>query len=601
MSLGECTSRQLTDLVLRFLQRKRGIKWDGNVPANFKTDDNPPRALGRWINRQRSAHVKKKLKMEYVDKLTLLGLKWSVHERKYHEDGRGDELEDDEDIIPEHAISENAAQPPALVLSGVNLSTTAKQIPATVAVPAANAQLKPPPVETGKNNNCDIRPEQVSSGQMDVSDRISPSSQDTVKGNNKQTQLSSEAKDPGAKPLTEVVVKIKETANQIPAGTANTAASVPVELVAITPKAPAAIATDKIGATAVANVSVTFPSLSATSSSQAKLRVSQPELSGKAAETKGDSESAASEGATTKQDDSVENEASRGESKATGQDTENPTAAPVTVSLSINNSRETKSASKSQTQETSGATQGVDTTQAEQSASLPEEADLESKEGAKLETVREAEAATLKPEISSQRGAEATKDPKSSIETPSSQAAPESLAVSDKEDANSTNLPATAPTKATVANEATTSDEEMTSAPAANDIPEDGTSICTEERSKTAEERPDEFAEISTPSVAKEAPPREEDTLDGDAKQTTEVTPASYMSSTSQTMSTPKPKKGAKASKLAAEKGDSVKEPKGKTKGKSLAPRRTIPSRNSRVKDKPVEKRSTPRRSTRSR
>lgn len=55
--------------------------WDGNVPANFRTTDNPPRALGRWINRQRSAYTKRKLKKEYVDKLNSIGLKWSVHEK----------------------------------------------------------------------------------------------------------------------------------------------------------------------------------------------------------------------------------------------------------------------------------------------------------------------------------------------------------------------------------------------------------------------------------------------------------------------------------------------------------------------------------------
>ena len=54
----------------------------GNVPANYKTNDNPPRALGRWINRQRSAYVKDKLTAEYVEKLNLIGLKWSVHERR---------------------------------------------------------------------------------------------------------------------------------------------------------------------------------------------------------------------------------------------------------------------------------------------------------------------------------------------------------------------------------------------------------------------------------------------------------------------------------------------------------------------------------------
>ena len=57
-------------------------EWDGNVPANYKTTDVPPKALGRWINRQRTAHQKHKLKSEFVEKLNSLGLKWSVHERR---------------------------------------------------------------------------------------------------------------------------------------------------------------------------------------------------------------------------------------------------------------------------------------------------------------------------------------------------------------------------------------------------------------------------------------------------------------------------------------------------------------------------------------
>lgn len=83
-------------------QEKAHGKWDGNVPANYKTNDNPPRALGRWINRQRSAFMKKKLKKEYVDKLTNLGLKWSVHQRQgegMDDDDNGDdcEFEDEEE------------------------------------------------------------------------------------------------------------------------------------------------------------------------------------------------------------------------------------------------------------------------------------------------------------------------------------------------------------------------------------------------------------------------------------------------------------------------------------------------------------------------
>lgn len=56
-------------------------EWDGNVPANYKTNDDPPKALGRWINRQRSNYVKGKLKNEHIDKLSGLGLKWAVHDR----------------------------------------------------------------------------------------------------------------------------------------------------------------------------------------------------------------------------------------------------------------------------------------------------------------------------------------------------------------------------------------------------------------------------------------------------------------------------------------------------------------------------------------
>jgi hypothetical protein len=82
-------------------QEKEHREWDGNVPANFKTNDNPPRALGRWINRQRSSFQKNKLKKEYVDKLNTIGLKWSVH----HRQGEGEDL-DEEDDEPELSNAE---------------------------------------------------------------------------------------------------------------------------------------------------------------------------------------------------------------------------------------------------------------------------------------------------------------------------------------------------------------------------------------------------------------------------------------------------------------------------------------------------------------
>lgn len=50
--------------------------WDGNVPTTHKTKDG--KALGRWINNQRSAKSKGNLKDEREQRLVNAGLKWSV-------------------------------------------------------------------------------------------------------------------------------------------------------------------------------------------------------------------------------------------------------------------------------------------------------------------------------------------------------------------------------------------------------------------------------------------------------------------------------------------------------------------------------------------
>jgi hypothetical protein len=76
--------------------KKSGAQWDGNVTAHYRTNDNPPRSLGRWVNRQRSAYAKKKLKKEYAEKLTKLGLKWSVQQRLDGDDDDDDDDDDDE-------------------------------------------------------------------------------------------------------------------------------------------------------------------------------------------------------------------------------------------------------------------------------------------------------------------------------------------------------------------------------------------------------------------------------------------------------------------------------------------------------------------------
>jgi hypothetical protein len=51
-------------------------EWDGNVPTNYKTKDG--KALGRWINNQRSAKSKGTLKYDREEKLVDAGLKWCV-------------------------------------------------------------------------------------------------------------------------------------------------------------------------------------------------------------------------------------------------------------------------------------------------------------------------------------------------------------------------------------------------------------------------------------------------------------------------------------------------------------------------------------------
>jgi hypothetical protein len=50
--------------------------WDGNVPTTFKSKDG--KALGRWVNNQRSAKSKGVLKDDRENRLVNAGLKWSV-------------------------------------------------------------------------------------------------------------------------------------------------------------------------------------------------------------------------------------------------------------------------------------------------------------------------------------------------------------------------------------------------------------------------------------------------------------------------------------------------------------------------------------------
>jgi hypothetical protein len=80
---------EMYECLLRFVEERRKVEtkgmtekekkdwgWDGNVPTTYKAKDG--KALGRWINNQRSAKHKGSLKKDREVKLLRTGLKWSV-------------------------------------------------------------------------------------------------------------------------------------------------------------------------------------------------------------------------------------------------------------------------------------------------------------------------------------------------------------------------------------------------------------------------------------------------------------------------------------------------------------------------------------------
>jgi Helicase associated domain len=116
--------------------------WDGNVPANYKTHDN--RALGRWVNRQRSAFHKNKLKKDLVDKLNNLGLKWAVH-------SRADEM--DWTLAASNAVAtvsaaSNTTTTKCNETENVNVTSTS-----TPSSTSSSVKDPPPPVTTSTNEN----------------------------------------------------------------------------------------------------------------------------------------------------------------------------------------------------------------------------------------------------------------------------------------------------------------------------------------------------------------------------------------------------------------------------------------------------------------
>lgn len=91
MSKGQASQKwdSMFDYLVIFIKERREIEtkdmseedakewvWDGNVPTTYKTKDG--KALGRWVNNQRSAKSKGNLKDDREKRLVDAGLKWSV-------------------------------------------------------------------------------------------------------------------------------------------------------------------------------------------------------------------------------------------------------------------------------------------------------------------------------------------------------------------------------------------------------------------------------------------------------------------------------------------------------------------------------------------
>jgi hypothetical protein len=127
--------------------------WDGNVPTNHKVDSRPPVNLGRWINRQRSAYAKGRLKPEYVTKLDQTGLKWSMHDQRRS----GLDYDDDDDFVGEEFLPKSGTPTPqhvpssnALRASGVGAASAAPVVRTTSvplrSYPPAAAGVRATPV-----------------------------------------------------------------------------------------------------------------------------------------------------------------------------------------------------------------------------------------------------------------------------------------------------------------------------------------------------------------------------------------------------------------------------------------------------------------------
>jgi hypothetical protein len=158
--LSTTSWHSMYEALCKYVQARKIIDknniWDGHVPANYETNEKPPKRLGRWVTRQRTAYSNKKLKNEYREKLEKVGLSWEPNETKpmshsylAHVQKRQEEKRSLPVVVVQRPMPQIVAArqlkpniPPVSTLPPKNIPPVASLKPATPAV----ATLKPPTI-----------------------------------------------------------------------------------------------------------------------------------------------------------------------------------------------------------------------------------------------------------------------------------------------------------------------------------------------------------------------------------------------------------------------------------------------------------------------
>ena len=167
--LSTTSWHSMYEALCKYSQARRSIdknnNWDGHVPANYETNEKPPKRLGRWVTRQRTAYSSKKLKNEYREKLDKAGLSWEPNENKpmshsylAHVQKRQEEKRTLPAVVVQRSLPQTVAirqiitnkplLPPVSKLKSINVPPVASlKSPAPPVV-----SLKPPPTIVNKQS-----------------------------------------------------------------------------------------------------------------------------------------------------------------------------------------------------------------------------------------------------------------------------------------------------------------------------------------------------------------------------------------------------------------------------------------------------------------